>query len=289
MHQVEHPAVVKSAYVKGMWVHAAGKLKRKLLGFRKNYVAPLDLSRVGYDFNVVDAWLNNYGAFTGESITGKTVLELGPGSNLGTGLILLSRGAKKYLAIDVFDSVQYTQEVFYDHLFERLGCDALRAELAHQYEPDGRIHYMVDPQFRIERIDEPVDVIFSHSAFEHFDDVAEVIRQITAISAPGTTIISRVDLQTHELGVRDCDPLNIYRYSDTLWRWLGDKGAPNRTRTPEYQRILEDHGWEAEIEPVRTLTREYVDKMLPGLIRRYQNFGTEEMGILGFFMRATKK
>jgi len=37
----------------------------------------------------------------GESFAGKRVLELGPGHSLGTGMVLLARGAKAYTAVDI--------------------------------------------------------------------------------------------------------------------------------------------------------------------------------------------
>ena len=59
---------------------------------------------VEYDISVVDKWmehLKKYLGQVGDTLQNKTILELGPGSDLGIGLYLLSKGVRQYIAVDV--------------------------------------------------------------------------------------------------------------------------------------------------------------------------------------------
>src|SRR4051812_25970991 len=52
---------------------------------------------------------------------GKRVLELGPGSDLTTGAIMLARGASSYMAVDMFDNRGQAHSTLYERLGQRLG------------------------------------------------------------------------------------------------------------------------------------------------------------------------
>jgi hypothetical protein len=60
----------------------------------------LERTRI-YNEDVVDRWQVRGGIVW----TGKRVLELGPGPDLGTGEVILERGARSYLAADIFPLV----------------------------------------------------------------------------------------------------------------------------------------------------------------------------------------
>src|SRR5689334_3315369 len=67
----------------------------------------------------------------GETFAGKRVLELGPGHSLGTGMVLLARGAAAYTAVDVFALVHRSPARLYAALAAAEGCSpdlAKRAE-----------------------------------------------------------------------------------------------------------------------------------------------------------------
>ena len=102
---------------------------------------------------------------------------------------------------------------------------------------------------------------------------------------PGGYFVSRFDLQTHELGVRDRDPLNIYRFGDQLYKRLSFKASPNRVRTDQYKQYLEND-WDAEVEPARLLDEDYVEAVVPSLTPRFKEYGKEEMSVPGFFCQS---
>ncbi len=80
-----------------------------------------------------------------------------------------------------------------------------------------------------------VDLIFSHAAFEHFDDIDATFQKMSDIARPGCKLVSMIDLKTHTRWISDKDPLNIYRYGDLISSLLKFRGTPNRVRPHEYR------------------------------------------------------
>jgi hypothetical protein len=88
-----------------------------------------------------------------------------------------------------------------------------------------------------------VDLVFSQAAFEHLDDVVQTFTDLTDVCEPGAVLVSEIDLKTHSRWIRDKDPNNIYRYSDSFYRAFWFRGIPNRVRPYKYRAILESLGW----------------------------------------------
>ena len=113
----------KLFYVVGLGFLTLSKVKNLLLNYStpKNF-GYSELSRcVDHDFLTVDNWIHYLQNYTKNkiSVTGKNILELGPGSDLGVGLRLLSKGCMKYNAIDVNNLIKNVPDKFYEEFFER--------------------------------------------------------------------------------------------------------------------------------------------------------------------------
>jgi SAM-dependent methyltransferase len=248
-------------FAAGVGFLALAKCKHTLQGYTSP--KPFDMTDIerciDYDKRVVDEWLAALAGYGGrpDLLTGKNVLELGPGSDLGVGLLLLARGAAKYNACDVNNLVARTPPDFYEALFARLesrtnglsavqGVGALRAELNNQQAgTPSRLNYVVRPDFDLVAAAGAgtVDLVFSQAAFEHFDDIDAVVRQLTRVCKPGALIVAEIDLKTHSRWIRDHDPNNIYRYPDTLYNLFHFRGIPNRVRPHQYEESFARHGW----------------------------------------------
>ena len=57
------------------------------------------------------------------------VLEIGPGSDLTTGAVMLSRGAAAYQAVDLFDNRWQAAEGLYDRLNQTIGASVRPEDL----------------------------------------------------------------------------------------------------------------------------------------------------------------
>ncbi len=249
---------------------------------------------IDYDLRTVDAWLRALASYSGGAVAGQHVLELGPGSDLGVGLTLLARGASSYTACDVHDLATRAPGAFYDALLARLqqsvpGTDLalLRQALDGVGRNDSALRYRVLPSFDLTAAAAPgsIDLVFSQAAFEHFDDVDDVVGQLTTVCRPGAVLIAEIDLKTHSRWVRDHDPNNIYRFPDPVYRTFRFRGSPNRMRPYQYRRIFERHGWKAvRITPLTQLDSVHGSSGMAGRFTGEEN----QMEYLTILLSATR-
>jgi ubiquinone/menaquinone biosynthesis C-methylase UbiE len=162
-------------------------------------------------------------------VVGKDVLELGPGSDLGVGALLIRAGARSYTAVDRHALIGACSAPIHTAL------GGLPREVS----------YVVAPDFQFaNRVGETkFDVVLSNAAFEHFDDVPDVAHQLARVVKPGGRICVFIDLKTHSRWIRDKDPTNIYRYSRWLYRLFYFPGQPNRVRPAQYRQAFIDAGF----------------------------------------------
>lgn len=254
-------------FASGVGFLALSKIKNAMRGY--STPKPFDTSDsekcIAYDLKVVEDWLQNLAGYTNEppDLSGKNVLDLGPGSDLGVGISLLAKGCGRYHAFDVNDLMKETPDSFYEELFDELErmegqteTDHLRLQLKNLKDGgSSALSYIVSKDFDLaSAFDEPsIDLVFSQAAFEHFDDIEATAAQLSAVCKPGAILIAEVDLQTHSRWIRDKDPNNIYRYPDFIYRAFWFRGIPNRVRPFQYKAALERNGWtDVTIIPQKT-------------------------------------
>ena len=284
-------------FVVGFLLLIFSKIKVCLQGYKdpKPFgVDDIDRS-IEYDLLVVDHWLVNLERYCGLSdISGKQVMELGPGSDLGVGIKLLALGASKYNACDVNPLIKTTPMSFYEQLFKRLKSESYEVdEIEKQLEcfmrkEKSNLNYVVDSNFDLEKNfkKKSIDLIFSQAAFEHFDDVEKTIGKLSTICKEGAILVAEVDLQAHSRWVRDKDPNNIYRFPLWLYRLVWYRGIPNRLRPFEYEQILATNGW-GEIDILPLKLAEGGDKVYSGLHRDFKS-QKNEMNSLTITITAKK-
>lgn len=239
-------------------------------------------------------------------LLGADVLEIGPGSNVGVGLLALLAGASSVTCLDIAPHPQeHTQESGPDDLYPAL------VKTAATY-PDT---YLVAPALLKRAREEPerlarellerirwcspmdiarntlpaasLDVIWSHTCFEHFADPAGAVAQIARLLRPGGVTSHQIDLRDH----RDFNrPLDFLAHSDTIWR-LATSRLPNavrhRWRASQYRAAFEARGLEVLYLEVshKTLVTE---EMRRHFSRCFQTLDLEDLGILNLFLLARK-
>ena len=275
-------------------------LRHRIKGYTTPRTFPIsEIERgVAYDLSVVDGWINHLTSYRSEqTVEGGDVLELGPGADLGTGLILLAMGAKSYTALDVNALVNNVPMAFYDSLFQSIGerwpqtdVSDLKDQLTKCLEgrPD-RLRYHVDKSFDVSSLRDKVDLVFSQAAFEHFVAPDQAIQQLSQVVRTGGVLVTEIDLCTHTRWIKDQDPLNIYRYSDGFWNLCRFNGSPNRVRGWQYKSYLETNGWNTiEIRPLRVLDAQYVRRVQPSLCPQFRSMQPDDIEQLSIMLLARK-
>lgn len=287
-------------YLVGLIFMMLNKVRHEIEGYKTP--RPFSVKQyhrcIEYDFSVVDTWLNEMKnlASPSFSLEGKNILELGPGAELGVGLILLAKGAGKYNALDVNFLVKKVPAEFYDNLFQEIkkripsaDIHDLKFQLQSFYEDKNKqLNYIYDKNFSFSQLKlEKIDLVFSHAAFEHFNDIEKTFEQLSQIVKKGGYLLSVIDFQTHTRWIREKDPLNIYRYSDKLYHVLSFKGSPNRLRPYDYVNFLEKFGWgDIKFLPVNQLSMEEVGIAKPYLYGRFST--CSDIGVLSGVLFARK-
>jgi SAM-dependent methyltransferase len=259
------------------------KVKAALRGYRapKPFTTAEWARSANYDITVVDNWLRHlvtYAAST--SVVNKNVLELGPGSDLGTGLYLLSKQVSQYVAVDINNLVQNAPCELYDALFDLIenrgdtNTDSLRQELRLAQAGTGRrLRFVCSPCFDLTSSVQGgfIDLVFSQAAFEHFEDFNQFAKDLDSVTRPGAILVAEVDLQAHSRWIRDKDPLNIYRYSDPVYRLLRCSGSPSRLRPYQYKAALERCGWSnVHIKPSTVLDEKRFAEVKNSLAKQFR-------------------
>lgn len=270
----------------GLLIMAANKIRHEIKGYTSARGFDFeDIERViNYDFRVVKRWLDYLEQYeTGAArLKGKNVLELGPGADLGIGLISLAAGANTYHAFDVHYLISNTPDQFYDILLQKIATDPglatpltiLQEQLdKFRNNQSERLNYTHRKDFDLTILaGAEIDLVLSNAAFQQFDDPAKTIGQLSHITRSGAYFIALLDLKTHTRWINSRDPLHIYRYSDTMYNMLRFKGAQNRYRPFEFKQMLEDQGWKnVEIIPRIQLPANYLEKVRPTLDARFQD------------------
>ncbi|HKK71842.1 MAG TPA: hypothetical protein VKA86_11535 [Candidatus Krumholzibacteria bacterium] len=287
----------------GLALLALNSVRHRVLGYRTprpQSAADAD-ETLHYDRAVFENWVQHLRDYLQRDpiLPGHAVLEIGPGPDLGTGLLWLAAGAESYTAIDAHRLVPSRragelhralaagiagQDV---ELLDRLhdAIDALEAG-----DPDSPLRYRVIENFDLGRLPKDrYDLVVSHSALEHLSQVGTSFAQLSDAVTDRAHLVAEIDLQTHTRWIRDHDPLNIYRYSRKLYRSLGFSGIPNRVRPDDYLAHLERSGWyDLRVYPRRVLEIDYVRQVEPTLAPRYRG-DLEQLAWMSIVLCASRR
>lgn len=277
------PATVHNRlhYAAGWAILALNAARHRVLGYRTPRPGRA-VDALRYARAVHENWSRHLSDYLQRDLDleNRHVLEIGPGPDLGTGLLWLHAGAPSYTAVDAHALVGGRQRALHRDLAARIaGEDVDALERLHDAldrweagDPDGPLRYRVIPDFDLTKLAPArFDLVVSHSAFEHITRVDESFAQLAEVVSDRAHLVAEIDLQTHTRWIRDADPLNIYRYSRQLYRSFHFSGIPNRVRPDEYLEHLERAGWyDLRVYPRRVLEADYVRRIEPALAANFR-------------------
>ena len=196
----------------------------------------------------------------------RSVLELGPGSNLGALFCFAASGVERAAGVDIQPIERHPE--FYCMMKDYLACVA-----AFQWwRPNGPCAWEdVDAQALLNRVEyfapvaahelpfgeEEFDLVYSRVAMEHFDRPREAVQQIQRVLSPGGLTVHLIDLSSHGFGDGHFDQfrLNEEEYQRLTKKYGGGlgidqiiqeqwKGAVycNRLLASDWQQLFLDAG-----------------------------------------------
>lgn len=273
-----------------MHIPLASRLRKRAYSVQKDAVMEVERQK--------ELMWNNYAlaldAVGGLSrIDGASVLEVGPGPILATGVLFIAHGAAAYHAIDRYDVFRRDQPVrcAYGDLIaalpERLRkrCDGLVNPVVGSRLFDGRI---VTGTLTIEEAAAQLPrgsfhLIVSHNVLEHVQDLRATLESMKTLLAPGGVMVHRVDVSTHTLraGVH---PLWQLTVPDLLWALMYSARAyPNRLRPTTYWEFAACLGLETlHYRATGRVSNDSVESVRKHLLGRFASLPVDDLSTLDF-------
>jgi len=220
--------------------------RRRLLGLRTgNPLVAAEAAKIVAEFDFLSD--------SAGSLSGKTVLEIGPGDALGLAPLFLSAGAARYIALD-----RFLGDVWGDH------AQSLYEEIERRRGP-----FTPGWQSQVELIKHSVeqpadtpaaDLIVSFDVIEHLADVPLAARHMAGLLKPDGRMIHRIDYGPHGIWLSASDPLSFLQVPRWLWAAIGcNRGYPNRVRHQALVKLLQEQGLQVSDRITRTHGADVLD------------------------------
>lgn len=202
-------------------------------------------------------------------LAGRSVVELGPGDLLTSGLSILAAGAARYAAVDRFAGDYAGGE-------GRKWYAAIEANWAAKYPaipwpawltadafPHGYPDRVTSLEFGVERVPDigQFDIVCSFQVGEHVSDIASFANVTKAMMTRAGVAVHRVDFGPHGAWEKYSDPLTFLRLPDLAWRLMGSaRGIPNRRRVHEFVDAFHAVGLSVELHDLEVYESARIDR-----------------------------
>jgi SAM-dependent methyltransferase len=279
---------------------------------------------VAYVWEVFTDYLA-YGELTPETLAGKTVLEVGPGDNLGVALLFIAAGAERVYALDKFRTQR--NEVKEREVYQALRKRLTGPELARF---DSAIDLSSGVQFRGDKIQyvcgcgveeaeaklgrHAVDLIVSRAVMMELPDSASAFATMDRILRSGGYIVHKIaPLHDYQLFRQSgFHPLEFLTIPACLYRrMVSDSGKPNRKLVDFYRATMNHLGYSSRFHITHVLSSEVkmppgsdlsncpadmcrqaralIEAIRPRLDRPFRHLPTADLMIQDFFLTARKQ
>ncbi len=237
-----------------------------------------------------------------KNLCGKMVLELGPGINFGSALILACRGAK-VIVVDRFLAPwdkQYHPR-FYSLVKDWICKNMPEADVTpierilcqDKYCEESIVCYS-SPLEDLSVIPEAsVDIVVSNAVLEHLYDPLAAFRNLARISKPFALGIHQVDFRYHGMMERPLEFL-LLRDSDFTKKFGEVHGeCGNRYRPREYEDLLEKVGFQVKFDPSLyaedVYLREFIPRLRSAKGSRYQYTDLDDLRVISGLFTLVRK
>jgi SAM-dependent methyltransferase len=204
----------------------------------------------------------------------KSILEIGPGDNVGIAIKFLVAGAKQVVCLDKFFSMQDWEQQcsIYQALREQLNSDEQQIfddvidlehgivgdrfivppDLSRSKTNSSKLVYMYGSGIEeAEELFEPesFDLIISRAVFEHVYDPDAAFSVMHTLLKPDGYMLHKIDFRDHGIfSKHKHHPLTFLTIPDPIYRLMVyDSGKPNRKLVSYYRKKTKELGLDAKI------------------------------------------
>jgi SAM-dependent methyltransferase len=252
----------------------------------------------------------------------RTVLEIGPGVNLGSLFCFVASGVENAAGVDV-EPMRDPAPAFYRNLYDYLSCVegftwwryfATERKYDHVSFPTCKALPTVEDILehidyrspaasdRLPFLEGSFDLVYSVAAMEHVPGPSETVAEITRVLRPGGLSVHEIDLKDHGAA----DPLEFLTWSNTEYQNMAkpygngrslrgildgswrDRVYCNRLRLSDWLDLFYSAGFEIlETEPILALNREHIRKAR--FAEPFRSKNEEDLSVLAFRIVARAK
>ncbi len=228
------------------WAYVLGK---KLFGRTKTF------SSLEHALKIVNLYKENI------PIEGQTILEIGPGNDISTAILMVMLGAKQVYLVDKisdFTDKGHSNDIEFIKAFQgelKKQKWSLNDESPQLVKDKIKFidSYFTDSEQLFTGIKE-VDCIVSHQVLEHIDNLDEAFKNMKRMLKPGGIMFHEIDFSDHTMHIFGrysflnflCrHNLAHLFYSDRFWKICNDSVRLNMNRNilPDYLVFLERYGF----------------------------------------------
>lgn len=271
------------------WAKIGAKVVLSRLPFGYAFWQKIGLFRHGemesgeYALNVFQSHVDRAGLRG--AMSGKTVLELGPGDSLATALVAAAHGAKAFLVDTgsyVLEDMTRYAEIARSIQARGLPCPDVASckDVKELLEACGAVYLTSGLESLKSLPDRSVDLIFSHAVLEHVRraQFLETMRECRRLLVYGGSFSSVVDLQDHLAGA-----LNNLRFGERIWEsnFLSRSGFyTNRIQYSEMLSLFCDAGF--RIDSVQARSWQALPTPKNKLAEKFRALPDHELLVNGF-------
>jgi len=200
-----------------------------------------------------------YGNLTADKITGKTVVELGPGDNIGVLLRFLAAGASRAYGADRFYSIHDIEHERQIYKVLRNGLtEAERRRLDDAVQLDPKLEFNPDKVKYVygkgaQRVDEmvppaSVDLIVSRGVLQEVYEIDRAFFAMDQILKPGGWMVHKIDLRDYGMfSLLGYHPREFLTVPQWAYHWMASNtDKPSRRMLNYYRAKMAEMKYEAE-------------------------------------------
>jgi SAM-dependent methyltransferase len=226
----------------------------------------------------------------GVSPVGKDILELGPGKNFGSTLLLGCLGARvavSDLYLASWDPAYHP--LFYSRLLEALPENFPQADDASLRQivemgayPPSVLRTYAHKAENLSGIDsKSFDVVISNAVLEHVEDPRSAAREMMRVTRPGGFGIHQIDFRDHRDFSRPLEYLLMSRTEFSRYFAYAHGSCGNRWRQSDFINVFSEAGFAIDLcEPYIYATDEYLADLMPRLGETARMFSRLDLHVL---------